>query len=366
MPDLHPARPRRSREPAPLSVAFVVPMQGSTGIWGPSCLACGELAAEELNAGAGIAGRELELVHVDAGRPSEVVAQEVGALVDAGRVDAVAGWHISAVRQAVARRIAGRVVYAFAPMHEGYDDTPGVVMLGERPSNQLLPATHWMRQHHGVARWAVIGNDYVFPRVTGRTTRQALRGTGSSIVAERYVPLGTTDFSTVLDDLGMRELDGAIMLLMGNDAVRFNRQFAAAGLDERLPRLSPAVEENALLAGGADAHHGLYAAAAYFDSLATEESGELAERYYRRFGEYAPALNAVGESCYEAIHFLGRLAREAGSVSVAALEQLGAGYFYESPRGLMRFDGNLVDQDVYVAAADGLEFRVEDQIARTG
>jgi hypothetical protein len=42
------------------------------------------------------------------------------------------------------------------------------------------------------------------------------------------------------------------------------------------------------------------------------------------------------------------------------------GHFYDSPRGLLRLDGNLVDQDVYLAVANGLEFTVEDQIARTG
>jgi hypothetical protein len=32
----------------------------------------------------------------------------------------------------------------------------------------------------------------------------------------------------------------------------------------------------------------------------------------------------------------------------------------------MRLDGNLVDQDVYLAAADGIEFKVQEQIAHTG
>ncbi|WP_278255750.1 ABC transporter substrate-binding protein [Nocardioides convexus] len=74
---------------------------------------------------------------VDGGRAPEVVAEEVGRLVDSGRVEAVAGWHISAVRQAITRRVGGgRVVYAFAAMHEGGDPTPGVFMIGERPINQ--------------------------------------------------------------------------------------------------------------------------------------------------------------------------------------------------------------------------------------
>ncbi|MEQ6899738.1 substrate-binding domain-containing protein [Nocardioides sp. YIM 152588] len=347
-----------------LSVAFVVPLQGPTGIYGPSCLACGELAVEQLNAGRGIAGREVELVIVDGGRDPEVVADEVGVLVDTGRVQAVAGWHISAVRQAITRRVGGRVVYAFAAMHEGGDETPGVFMLGERPINQLLPAAHWMRRELGVGRWAIVGNDYVFPRVTGTTARLALEGTASRVVSETYVPLGTSDFSAVLSRLNDQPVDGVIMLLMGQDAVHFNRQFARSGIAAEMPRLSPAVEENTLLAGGAGAHEGLYAAAAYFDSLQTAESSELAAAYYARWGAWAPALNAVGESCYEALLFLARLGDVCGSVSMDAVARLESGHFYCSPRGLMRLDGNLVDQDVYLAAADGLEFRITDQIAR--
>jgi len=347
-----------------LSIAFVVPLQGPTGIYGPSCLACGELAVEQLNAGSGIAGRQVELVVVDSGRDPGVVADEVGSLVDSGRVQAVAGWHISAVRQAITRRVGGRVVYAFAAMHEGGDETPGVFMIGERPINQLLPAAHWMREELSIGRWAIVGNDYVFPRVTGATARLALQDTPSEVVSETYVPLGTTNFRQVITDLSREPVDGVIMLLMGQDAVHFNRQFARAGLGAVMPRLSPAVEENTLLAGGATANEGLYAAAAYFDSLGTAESAELAQAYYARWGRWAPTLNAVGESCYEALLFLARVGEVCGSIDMAAVWGMRDGHFYSSPRGLMRLDGNLLDQDVYVAAADGLTFRVEQQIAR--
>ncbi|WP_275106523.1 ABC transporter substrate-binding protein [Nocardioides daphniae] len=175
-------------------------------------------------------------------------------------------------------------------MHEGRDDTPGLFMLGERPVNQVLPAARWLAEHRDVRRWAVVGNDYVFPRVSGRAVRESLRGTGSSVVRETYVPLGTSDFRSVLAGLeaghggGQGGVDGVLMLLMGQDAVHFNRQFAAAGLGGVLTRLSPAVEENTLLGAGAGAHDDLWAAAAYFEGMDTVESGDLAERYARRFG----------------------------------------------------------------------------------
>ena len=90
-----------------VNVALVVPLHGSAGIFGPSCELCAQLAVAEINAADGVLGRELRLIVVDGSAAPRQVADEVGALAAAGLVDAVVGWHISAVRQAVAPRIAG-------------------------------------------------------------------------------------------------------------------------------------------------------------------------------------------------------------------------------------------------------------------
>ena len=103
----HRARLTPASMDSAINVALVVPLQGSAGIFGPSCELCAELAAAEVNAADGLLGRELRLSVIDGGAPPAVVADEVGALAAAGLVDAVVGWHISAVRQAVAPRVAG-------------------------------------------------------------------------------------------------------------------------------------------------------------------------------------------------------------------------------------------------------------------
>ena len=118
-----------------------------------------------------------------------------------------------------------------------------------------------------------------------------------------------------------------------------------------------------MLGGGAGAHRNLYAAAAYFDNMDTVESNELASAYYARHGAFAPALNAVGESCYEAILFLAWIGGRCGGIGMNEVTVLEPGTFYDGPRGLVRLDGNLLNQDVYLAAADELEFEVQEQIA---
>ena len=121
-----------------VDLALVVPLHGSAGIFGPSCELCAQLAVSEINAREGVLGRELRLSVVDgSGSPAEV-ADEVGALAAAGLVDAVVGWHISAVRQAVAPRVADLVPYVYTALYEGGERTPGVFLTGEVPSRQLL------------------------------------------------------------------------------------------------------------------------------------------------------------------------------------------------------------------------------------
>jgi ABC-type branched-subunit amino acid transport system substrate-binding protein len=47
----------RPGEADTLNVAIVVPLQGPAGIFGPSCVCCAQLAAEEVNAESGVLGR---------------------------------------------------------------------------------------------------------------------------------------------------------------------------------------------------------------------------------------------------------------------------------------------------------------------
>ena len=88
-----------------------------------------------------------------------------------------------------------------------------------------------------------------------RTARLALEDTPSQVVSETYVPLGTTDFAGVIRDLSRQPVDGVIMLLMGQDAVHFNRQFARAGLSDRVTFRSESLETLPFADGTFDAIH---------------------------------------------------------------------------------------------------------------
>lgn len=338
-------------------VALVVPLRGPAGIFGPSAELCAQLAAEEINAAGGVLGRELQLLPVDGGAAPGDVADEVAALVATGAVHGVTGWHISSVRQVLAPRVAGRVPYVYTALYEGGERTAGVFLTSETPEAQLFPAMRLLSQERRLRRWFVVGNDYVWPRRTARAVRRR------ADVETAFVPLGTLDFGPVLRRIAESEADAVLMLLVGNDAVRFNRQFARAGLDARCLRLSTLMDENMLLASGPAATHDLHSTAGFFASLVTPESLDFHGRYAARFGVDAPPLGSLGESCYEGVLLLAALIRQARTLDVRRIGATAADVSYEGPRGLLRLRRRHVHQRIYLARARGMEFDVLTQLS---
>ncbi|MGW1874411.1 substrate-binding domain-containing protein [Streptomyces sp. NPDC001975] len=346
----------------PLVVALVVPLQGPAGVFGPSCESAARLAVEELNATGGVLGREVRLVTVDGGAPPRRVAAEVGSLVAPGAVDGVVGWHTSAVRQALLPRIAGRVPYVYTAQYEGGERTPGVFLTGETDAAQLLPAMRLLAGAAGVRRWCTVGNDYVWPRVTARTVRAYARECGGRVRDEVFVPLGTEEFGPVLRRVERCEADAVLMLLVGADAARFNRAFAGYGLHQRCLRLSTHMDENILLATGAEATDGLWATAGFFETLATAESLDFSARHAARFGAHAPVVGSPGESCFEGVRLLAALAERARSLDVRTMCAVRDSVSYEGPRGVVRLHGNHLAQRLYLARADAFDFHIVAQL----
>lgn len=340
------------------SVALVVPMQGPAGIYGPSCELAAEMAVAEINEQGGILGREVNLRLVDGGQEPQQVGRDLRTLMRSGPVDAVVGWHISAVREALVPAIPQHTPYVYTAVYEGGSHRAGVFCVGETPENQVGPALRWLARERNVRRWAVVGNDYIWPRMSAAATRELLRGSGAQIAGELYVPLGTEDFSEVLRRIEVGGCDGVLMFLVGLDAVMFNRAFAASGLDDMCVRFSPLMEENVLLGGGPEGSRNLFAAAGYFEALATQECLDFGGRYAARFGADAPPLNSPGESCYEGMRLLAHLVRGSktwDARAVASNSQLAS---YEGPRGRVGLERGHLQQDVYMSEAEGVGFNV--------
>ena len=290
-----------------LNVALCVPLGGVTGIWGPSALASAKLAAAELNGLSGIGGRTCRLIAVNADDDAPMLEAVLSDLVHSGEVDALVGMHTSRVRQRILTAIGGEIPFVYTPVYEGGECTPGVFAIGDTPARQIQPAIAWLAERERPRRWALLGNDYVWPHVSNRLARNYVARCGAEVVSEDYVPLHTTDFSEQLATIRCAGVDAVLLSLVGEDAIAFNRAFGEQGFGRSALRLSCAIEENELLAIGAQNTERLYVASSYFAALATDANIAFKERYYNHFGDRAPTLNSLGQSTYEGVHFLASL-----------------------------------------------------------
>jgi urea transport system substrate-binding protein len=295
--------------PDALRIGLAVPLSGPLAMTAPSALGLAGLAVDEANGTGGAGGRPVELVALDSGRAPGVVAAETVALHAAGAFDVLVGFHTSDVHRAVETALAGRVRYVFTPPHEGGRRSPGVVRLGQSPREQHTAALAWLVAHRRARRWLLLGTDYVWPRAVHRAAAAVLPALGAEVVGEALVPFGPADQGPLLDLVRRTRADAVLLSLVGRDLVAFNREFARAGLDRRVVRLSGALEENGLYALGGDGTGELFACMPSFamplsgsaDGAADEGQLALQERLATRSGPAAPVVCAYARGVYDGV-----------------------------------------------------------------
>lgn len=289
---------------------------------------------------------------MEAGEPIEHVVNE---LIEVGGIDAIVGMHLSAVRQRLSKVVRQRIPYIYTPLYEGGETTPGLFAIGETPQEQLGPAMKMLHQRFRPRKWALIGNDYVWPRSSHSYAKTCLEHMHSDLAMECYVPFGLQKMDALLDRLESSGADAVLVSLVGQDAINFNRAFGQRELHKSIIRLSCAMEENGLMATGEGNVERLFSVSSYFGSISTDANACFKERYFALHGDTAPALNAIGQSTYEGMHYLAALMRDFKDVwrekstrdRLPVIHESGRNFADSTPLGRPA---------VYLARADGLQF----------
>ena len=341
-----------------LTVSILVAMSGASGLFGPSTRDCALLAAEEINQSAGgLLGSEINLEFIDVGQDSPVFMEQLDRLL-ANNCKAIIGSHDSAVRHIVSRHIHGNIPYIYTPPYEGDETGKGLFVLGETPYQQMSPAIPWFMQEKQVNTWYLVGNAYQWPYTTNWLGKQFIGLIGGEVLGEEYVPFGSENFDYVLRQIEELCPDAVLITLVGSDSVDFNRAFAEKGLADKTIRYGPLIEENTLLGIGVECSKGIFSSSGYFTCLDTTQNRNFMARYAAKFGNNAPMLNVVGQSCYDGLHFLAKLTTKAKSLDVQKLASFTEGFTFESPRGSMVIHNRHSTKTIYLAEAEGIDFKI--------
>jgi branched-chain amino acid transport system substrate-binding protein len=358
-----------SAQKGPIKIGMLVPQSGPLAANGKDMINGFELFFEENKYR--LAGREVKfIVEDDEGKPATGLTKIRG-LVEGQGVHLVTGPLSAGVGYAVAPYIDSKKIPAIFPIVAGDDLTqrkrsPYIVRVGWAGSQPSHPFGKWVYDNLKYKRIAVIAYDFAFGWEVVAGFQRTFEESGGQIVQKLWPPLGTADFAPYISQL-KRDVDAIYAQFSGADALRFGKQFAEAGLRERLPLIGGGtfVDEHVLRVQG-DEVLGVITALHYSAALQNPANKKFAAAYEAKYkqvpsyyseGTYVAgvalkaALEATGGDIENAEKFLGALRR----VDLS-----------DSPRGPMRFDdyGNPI-MNIYVRKVERVNGRLQNTVIHT-
>ena len=300
------------------------------------------LAIEEINAAGGIMGKQIEPIIEDGASDWPTFAEKARKLIQQDEVVVVFGCWTSASRKAVLPVFEELNGLLFYPVqYEGLESSPNIFYTGAEPTQQIIPGVDFLINELGSKKIYLLGSDYVFPRTANLIIKAQLEAAGVELAGEEYVPLGGTEFSTIISKIQEAAPDAIFNTLNGDSNVAFFKQFKDAGFTaESLPVISVSVAEEEVRGIGAENVAGHYTAWNYYQTTATPENEKFVAAYKAAYGEDRVTADPI-EAGYFGVYVWKALVEAAGSTDVAAVTAAADANEIEiaAPGGPIKVDG---------------------------
>jgi urea transport system substrate-binding protein len=300
------------------------------------------LAIEEINAAGGIMGKMIEPIIEDGASDWPTFAEKARKLIQQDQVAVVFGCWTSASRKAVLPVFEELNGLLFYPVqYEGLESSPNIFYTGAEPTQQIIPGVDFLMNELGAKKIYLLGSDYVFPRTANLIIKAQLEAAGVELAGEEYVPLGGTEFSTIISKIQEAAPDAIFNTLNGDSNVAFFKQFKDAGYTpETLPVISVSVAEEEVRGIGAENIAGHYTAWNYYQTTATPENEKFVAAYKAAYGDDRVTADPI-EAGYFGVYVWKALVEAAGSTDVAAVTGAADASEIEiaAPGGVIKVDG---------------------------
>jgi urea transport system substrate-binding protein len=300
------------------------------------------LAIEEINAAGGIMGKMIEPIIEDGASDWPTFAEKARKLIQQDQVAVVFGCWTSASRKAVLPVFEELNGLLFYPVqYEGLESSPNIFYTGAEPTQQIIPGIEFLINELGSKKIYLLGSDYVFPRTANLIIKAQLEAAGVELAGEEYVPLGGTEFSTIISKIQEAAPDAIFNTLNGDSNVAFFKQFKDAGYTpETLPVISVSVAEEEVRGIGAENIAGHYTAWNYYQTTATPENEKFVAAYKAAYGDDRVTADPI-EAGYFGVYAWKALVEAAGSTDVAAVTAAADASEIEiaAPGGPIKVDG---------------------------
>ena len=335
------------------------------------------MAVEEINAGGGVLGKQIEPVVVDPASDWPLFNEKARELITTHKVAVTFGCWTSVSRKSCLPTFEEYNQLLFYPVqYEGEEQSLNVFYTGASPNQQLIPAAQYMIRENGSKKFYLLGTDYVFPRTANRVLKAFLlsEGVPEANIVEEYTPFHHQDYQTIVGKIKAFAASGdacVMSTINGDSNVPFYKEFANQGLSSAdCPIMAFSVAEDELRAMDVPPLVGHLAAWNYFQSIDTEENRD----FVTRFKEYCAKNNLPGgsdrvtddpiEAAYFGVYVWKDAVEKAGSFDVDKVRQAVYGLEFAAPGGAkqMHPDNQHTLKPVYIGEIlrDG-QFKIIDQ-----
>jgi urea transport system substrate-binding protein len=297
------------------------------------------LAVEQINESGGVLGKQLELIGEDGASEPTVFAEKAQKLIHSDCVAVVFGGYTSASRKAMLPVFedANALLY-YGQQYEGLEDSPNIFYTGATTNQQIIPALDYLKEQ-GVKSLYLVGSDYVFPRTSNAIVKAYAAANGIEIKGEDYTPLGSTDFSTIMNKIRSADADAIFNVVVGDSLVAFFREYRNSGLTpDNMPVMSMCVGEEEVRSIGAPILVGQLSSWNYYQTLDTPENKEFVAAFKERFGADRVTSDPM-ESAYAAVLLWKATVEKANSFAVPDIQEAADGVTVDAPEGRVTIDG---------------------------
>ena len=344
---------------AKLKVGLMLPATGTFAALGTAIENGFKLYVAEQ--GGKIGGREIEYVKVDDESDPAKATDNVNKLIKRDNVDVLIGTVHSGVAMAMAKAAKESGTLLIVP-NAGAAAVTGPMCA---PNIFRSSFSNWQPGYamgevvakKGIKNVVTITWKYAAGDESVSGFKEAFEKGGGKVTKELNLPFPNVEFQALLTEIAAAKPDAVYTFFSGGGAVKFVKDYAAAGLKGKIPLYGAFVTDGTLEAQGADAD-GIFSTLHYADNLNNPRDKAFRLAYAKTY-KLQPDVFAV--QGYDAAQILGvGLVAVKGDVSkkaefAAALEKAKI----DSPRGVFTLSkSHNPVQDIYLRKVVGLENQV--------
>lgn len=280
-----------------------------------------QLAADEMNAAGGIAGRPIELVIYDTQSDNRRYQEFMRRVLQRDEVDVVFAGFSSASREAyrpIVNQFDGLAFYN--NQYEGGVCDANMIVTGAVPEQQFSTLIPWMMETYGKNVYTIAA-DYNFGQISAEWVRNIVAEHGGKMVGEEFIPLGVSQFSQTIQNIQTAKPDFVVTLLVGAAQASYYEQAASANVG--LPMAS------SVNVGQGYEHKrftppslkDMYVTTNFIEEVDTPAAKAFVEKFRAKYPN-EPYINQEAANSYIAMNLYKQMVERAGTTEHAALRKV--------------------------------------------